>query len=100
MTLKQRGIRAEYLGSAQTDTSVQTKAENGQFDILYMTPEKACLIPTRYYLLSMNQLIVDYFDNQFLLLKSKKITTEILAEEYLSLVWFSQECDSSLGFKW
>lgn len=86
MTLKQRGIRAEYLGSAQTDTSVQTKAENGQFDILYMTPEKACLIPTRQYLLSMNQLIVDYFDNQFLLLKSKKITTEILTEVYLSPV--------------
>jgi ATP-dependent DNA helicase RecQ len=48
MTLKQRGVRAEYLGSAQTDTSVQTKAENGQFDILYMTPEKACAIPNRY----------------------------------------------------
>ncbi|XP_075634157.1 uncharacterized protein LOC142606705 [Castanea sativa] len=49
MTLKQRGIRAEYLGSAQTDTSVQTKAENGQFDILYMTPEKASLIPTSFW---------------------------------------------------
>ncbi|KAJ7964352.1 ATP-dependent DNA helicase [Quillaja saponaria] len=49
MTLKQRGIRAEYLGSTQTDQTVQTKAEKGQFNILYMTPEKACLIPTSFW---------------------------------------------------
>lgn len=47
MSLKQRGIKAEFLGSAQTDSSVQMKAENGHFRILFMTPEKACLIPKR-----------------------------------------------------
>lgn len=49
MALKQRGIRAEFLGSAQIDPTVQNRAERGQFDILFMTPEKACLIPTRYW---------------------------------------------------
>ena len=49
MALKQRGIKAEYLGSAQKDSTVQTKAEHGQFDILFMTPEKACTVPTRYW---------------------------------------------------
>lgn len=48
MALKERGIKAEYLGSAQKDFTVQTKAEHGQFDILFMTPEKACTISTRY----------------------------------------------------
>lgn len=48
MALKQRGIKAEYLSSAQKDYTVQSKAEHGQFDILFMTPEKACTIPTRY----------------------------------------------------
>lgn len=35
----------------------------------------------------MNQLIVDYFDNQFLLLKSKKITREILTYQCLSMLY-------------
>lgn len=48
MALKQRGIKAEYLSSAQKDYTIQGKAERGQFDILFMTPEKACTIPTRY----------------------------------------------------
>jgi len=47
MSLKQRGIRAEYLGSTQTDKAVQPEAENGNFDLLYMTPEKACSLPHR-----------------------------------------------------
>lgn len=47
MALKQRGVKAEYLSSAQTDSSVQSNAECGRFDVLYMTPEKACLIPKR-----------------------------------------------------
>ncbi|XP_054819633.1 uncharacterized protein LOC129318729 isoform X1 [Prosopis cineraria] len=50
MGLRQRGIRADYLGSAQTDPTVQSKAESGQFDILFLTPEKACLIPTSFWL--------------------------------------------------
>ncbi|PON69537.1 DNA helicase, ATP-dependent [Parasponia andersonii] len=49
MALKQRGIKAEFLGSAQTDQSVQRKAESGHFNILYMTPEKACLIPNSFW---------------------------------------------------
>ncbi|GMN23224.1 hypothetical protein TIFTF001_000034 [Ficus carica] len=49
MALKQRGIKAEFLGSAQTDLSVQTKAESGHFNILFMTPEKACLIPKSFW---------------------------------------------------
>ncbi|KAA8550481.1 hypothetical protein F0562_002165 [Nyssa sinensis] len=44
MALKQRGLKAEYLSSAQIDSRAQSKAESGQFDILYMTPEKACSI--------------------------------------------------------
>lgn len=49
MSLKQRGIRAEFLGSAQMNPTVQPKAESGQFDILFMTPEKACLMPTSFW---------------------------------------------------
>ncbi|XP_073274069.1 uncharacterized protein [Primulina huaijiensis] len=42
MALKQRGIRAEYISSAQTNPNVLRNAESGQYDILYLTPEKAC----------------------------------------------------------
>ncbi|XP_011080608.1 uncharacterized protein LOC105163818 [Sesamum indicum] len=49
MVLKQRGIRAEYLSSAQTDRNVHTNAESGQFDILYMTPEKACMLTASFW---------------------------------------------------
>ena len=38
---------SEYLGSTQTDSTVQAKAENGQYNILFMTPEKACSVPIR-----------------------------------------------------
>ncbi|KAG0603228.1 hypothetical protein M758_10G077100 [Ceratodon purpureus] len=44
MGLQQRGIRAEYMGSAQTDRTVNNRAENGEYDVLYMTPEKACAV--------------------------------------------------------
>lgn len=47
MGLQQRGIRAEYMGSAQTDRTVNIRAENGEFDVLYMTPEKACNVSQR-----------------------------------------------------
>lgn len=47
MGLQQRGIRAEYMGSAQTDRTVNNRAENGEFDVLYMTPEKACSVSQR-----------------------------------------------------
>jgi ATP-dependent DNA helicase RecQ len=42
MGLQQRGVKAEFMGSAQTDRTVNGRAENGEFDVLYMTPEKAC----------------------------------------------------------
>lgn len=48
MGLKQRGIRAEFIGSAQTDLSVCSRAESGEFDVLYMTPEKACTSSSRF----------------------------------------------------
>lgn len=47
MALKQRDIKAEYLSSAQNDLNAYTNAERGLYDILYMTPEKACLLPSR-----------------------------------------------------
>jgi ATP-dependent DNA helicase RecQ len=47
MSLKQRGIKVDYLGSTQTNQSVSSYAEKGFFDILYMTPEKACSLPER-----------------------------------------------------
>ncbi|XP_021769787.1 uncharacterized protein LOC110734037 isoform X1 [Chenopodium quinoa] len=49
MALKQRGIQAEYLGSTQTDKTVQTKAESGFYSLLFMTPEKACAIPNSFW---------------------------------------------------
>ncbi|XP_022859213.1 uncharacterized protein LOC111379993 [Olea europaea var. sylvestris] len=49
MALKQRGIRAEYLSSAQTDRSAHSNAESGQYNILYMTPEKACVLTTSFW---------------------------------------------------
>lgn len=47
MALKQRGIKAEHLSSAQTNSSAQRDAESGKYDILYMTPEKACHVSSR-----------------------------------------------------
>lgn len=41
MALKERGIKAEYLSSAQTDSSVASKARAGEYALLFITPEKA-----------------------------------------------------------
>lgn len=49
MALKQRGIGAEYLSSAQNDQNAYTNAERGRYNILYMTPEKACLLPNSFW---------------------------------------------------
>nr|XP_027112941.1 uncharacterized protein LOC113731733 [Coffea arabica] len=49
MTLKERGIKTEHLSSAQSASRVQSAAESGQYDILYMTPEKACLLPSSFW---------------------------------------------------
>lgn len=47
MSLKQRGIKAEFLGSTQTDQTVYFIAESGKLDLVYMTPEKACSLCER-----------------------------------------------------
>ncbi|XP_048227320.1 probable ATP-dependent DNA helicase RecQ [Ricinus communis] len=49
MALKQRGIRAEYLGTGQTDHSVHNSAQNGHFNLLFVTPEKACSLPVSFW---------------------------------------------------
>jgi ATP-dependent DNA helicase RecQ len=49
MSLKQHGVKSEYLGSTQTDISVSGQAEKGAFDVLYMTPEKAVSLPSRFW---------------------------------------------------
>uniref|UniRef100_A0A1D1YAD1 ATP-dependent DNA helicase n=1 Tax=Anthurium amnicola TaxID=1678845 RepID=A0A1D1YAD1_9ARAE len=49
MSLKQRGIKAEYLGSTQTDQNVNSVAESGKLDLLYMTPEKAFSLGQRFW---------------------------------------------------
>lgn len=49
MALRQRGIKAEYLGATQTDRMVQSKAESGSYDLLFMTPEKACTVPISFW---------------------------------------------------
>ncbi|WOL01871.1 hypothetical protein Cni_G10590 [Canna indica] len=49
MSLKQRAIKAEYLGSTQSDKTVQSSAESGVYNVLYMTPEKACALPSRFW---------------------------------------------------
>ncbi|KAF8750044.1 hypothetical protein HU200_012513 [Digitaria exilis] len=49
MGLKQKGIRSDYMGSTQSNTSVTRDAENGKFQVLYMTPEKAMSLPTRFW---------------------------------------------------
>jgi ATP-dependent DNA helicase RecQ len=47
MSLKQKGVKSEYLGSTQTNSSAFNEAEKGMFDVLYMTPEKAISLPSR-----------------------------------------------------
>ncbi|MCO5604621.1 hypothetical protein L7F22_058790 [Adiantum nelumboides] len=49
MGLKQRGIKSEYMGSSQSDTSVTTKAREGHYEILFMTPEKALALPDSFW---------------------------------------------------
>lgn len=45
MALQQRGIKAQFLGSAQADRSVEARAKLGEFTHLYITPEKAMALP-------------------------------------------------------
>ena len=40
MSLKQKNIKAEFVGSAQTDSSVFSRCLNGEYEILYCTPER------------------------------------------------------------
>lgn len=47
MSLNQKGIKADYLGSTQTKASVTKDAEKGIFKVLYMTPERAISLHKR-----------------------------------------------------
>eukprot|EP00897_Mesotaenium_endlicherianum_P008728 jgi/Mesen1/7884/ME000420S07022 len=49
MALQQRDISAEYLGTTQTDSSVTGRAQRGEYDIVYMTPEKAFYLPASFW---------------------------------------------------
>uniref|UniRef100_A0ACD5Y541 Uncharacterized protein n=2 Tax=Avena sativa TaxID=4498 RepID=A0ACD5Y541_AVESA len=49
MSLQQRGVKSEYLGSTQMNSSVTSEAEKGLYDVLYMTPEKAIALPSRFW---------------------------------------------------
>ncbi|RLM87531.1 hypothetical protein C2845_PM04G34160 [Panicum miliaceum] len=49
MSLKQKGVKSEYLGSTQTNSSAFNEAEKGMLDVLYMTPEKAISLPSRFW---------------------------------------------------
>ncbi|CAM0907620.1 unnamed protein product [Alopecurus aequalis] len=49
MSLQQRGVKSEYLGSTQMNSSVSSEAEKGLYDVLYMTPEKAIALPSRFW---------------------------------------------------
>lgn len=49
MSLQQRGVKSEYLGSTQMKSSVSSEAEKGLYDVLYMTPEKAISLPLRFW---------------------------------------------------
>ncbi|KAG2639100.1 hypothetical protein PVAP13_2NG634500 [Panicum virgatum] len=49
MSLKQKGVKSEYLGSTQTNSSASSEAEKGMFDVLYMTPEKAISLSSRFW---------------------------------------------------
>lgn len=49
MSLLQRGIKAQYLSSAQKSRTASSDAEKGKFDILYMTPERACSSSDRFW---------------------------------------------------
>lgn len=85
MGLQQRGIRAEYMGSAQRDRTVNNRAENGEFDILYMTPEKACAVSQR----SVTSVIffyIDLFLTPFFLIK---IIIVILSATFVYVSVFS-----------
>lgn len=47
MSLQQKGVRSDYLGSRQTNTEVAKFARRGLYDVLYLTPEKAISLPER-----------------------------------------------------
>lgn len=39
--MRSNGIEAEFLGEAQTDRFAGRRAINGEYSLVYMTPEKA-----------------------------------------------------------
>ncbi|XP_059065394.1 uncharacterized protein LOC131036323 isoform X2 [Cryptomeria japonica] len=49
MSLQQKDIKAQHLSSAQTSYNAIENTEKGEFDIVYMTPERACSLSTRFW---------------------------------------------------
>jgi ATP-dependent DNA helicase RecQ len=59
MSLIEKGIKADYLGSSQTNPGVTKDAKNGKISLLYMTPEKALSLNQRsLFFLSLNLLYI------------------------------------------
>jgi ATP-dependent DNA helicase RecQ len=59
MSLKEKGIKAEYLGSSQTNPCVTKDAKDGKLSLLYLTPEKALSL-NQWYVIFFSLLIVFY----------------------------------------
>jgi ATP-dependent DNA helicase RecQ len=49
MSLQQKEINSDYLGSTQTNPDVTNNALNGFYNVLYMTPERAMGLTNRYF---------------------------------------------------
>ncbi|TVU22827.1 hypothetical protein EJB05_32547, partial [Eragrostis curvula] len=45
MSLTQKGIKSDFLASSQKNSQVMKHAQDGYYDVLYMTPEKATSLP-------------------------------------------------------
>ena len=52
MALQARGIRADFMASVRDDAeAVRLRVKNGALDLLYLTPERACMLTDRLMLL-------------------------------------------------
>lgn len=49
MSLNQKGVNSDYLGSTQTNPDVTNNTLNGLYNVLYMTPERAMGLTNRYF---------------------------------------------------
>jgi ATP-dependent DNA helicase RecQ len=65
MGLKEKGIKADYLGSTQNNYRVTTDAKNGKIILLYMTPEKAVSLNKRFEILLLTYSQIHSFKLSF-----------------------------------